>query len=122
MSFLRSNLAHMAGGFALMGGWAAFAHADHSFSTQVRSGVTQGLLTAFITLGLKRMVEAVATRLSGLVGLIAPPILACAISVSLLFTMHSLVGTPKVWTTLALPSTVATIYAALYTFRLRQTA
>lgn len=121
MSLIRSNLAHMAGGFVLMGGWAVLAHANHPFSTQVQAGVTQGMLTALITLGLKRMVERVASQLTGVVGLIVPPLLACAISVGLLYTIHTRVGTPEVWTTLALPSTVATLYAALYTIRLRQT-
>ncbi|WP_317055783.1 MULTISPECIES: hypothetical protein [Roseovarius] len=121
MSLLRSNFAHMAGGFALMGGWAALAHASYPFATQVKAGLTQGTLTAIITLGLKQVVEALSTRLPGLAGLILPPLVACAVSVSLLYTIHTLVGTPEVWTTLALPSTVATIYAALYTIRLRQT-
>lgn len=121
MSLLRSNFAHMAGGFALMGGWAALAHASYPFATQVKAGLTQGALTAVITLGLKKLVETLSARLPGLAGTVVPPMVACAISVSVLYTIHSLVGTPEVWTTLALPSTVATIYAALYTIRLRQT-
>lgn len=122
MNIVRSNLAHMAGGFTLMGTWAAIVHAQYPFSTQVKAGLTQGLLTAMITLVLKRMVEVVEARFSGPMGLIAPPLLACVISVSLLHTIHSFVGTPEVWTTLALPSTVATLYAALYTLRLRRSS
>ena len=120
MSFLRSNVTHMAGGFALMGGWAALAHASYPFATQVKAGLTQGMLTAVITLGLKKLVERLSSRLPGLAGMIVPPMAACAVSVTLLYTIHSLVGTPEIWTTLALPSTVATIYATLYTIRLRQ--
>ncbi len=119
MSFLRSNVAHMAGGFALMGGWAALAHGEYPFATQVKAGLTQGTLTAVITLGLKRLVEGVVTRFSGNASLFLAPAIACIVSVSLLFTIHSAVGTPEVWATLALPSTVATLYAALYAARLR---
>lgn len=119
MSLLRSNLAHMASGFALMGGWAALAHASYPFATQIKAGLIQGALTALITLGLKRLVETLSAQLSGRLGFVLPPLAACAVSVSLLYTIHTVVGTPEVWTTLALPSTVATIYAALYTIRLR---
>ncbi len=116
---LRSNLAHMAGGFALMGSWAVWANSAHAMPAPLWAGLTQGTLTAIITLGLKRLVEALVNRLPGPSGLVVPPLAACAVSVTLLFVIHSLVGTPEVLTTLALPSTVATIYAALYTLRLR---
>ena len=41
-----------------------------------------------------------------------------AISFALLYIIHSLAGTPEVLATLAVPVTVATLYAALYTYRL----
>lgn len=121
MSVLRSNAAHMAGGFLLMGGWAMFANRDHPMPAPVVAGFTQGAVTALITLGLKRVVESLALRLRGWLGMILPPILACAFSVTLLFTLHSAARTPEVWATLALPSCVATLYAALYTYRIRNT-
>lgn len=119
MSLLRSNAAHMAGGFALMGSWAFFANAAHPMPTPLISGLVQGALSASITLLLKSVIERLLPRLSGTNGLILPPLLCGAISVALLTAIHMAVGTPEILMTLALPVTVATGYAALYNFRLR---
>ncbi|WP_428512774.1 hypothetical protein [Roseovarius sp.] len=119
MSLLRSNLAHMAGGFVLMGGWAVFANAAHPMPAPLVSGIVQGVLSATITLALKAMIEHLLPRISGLPGLILPPLACAAISVTLLSLVHRAVGTPEIAATLALPVTVATSYAALYNYRLR---
>lgn len=121
MSLLRSNLLHMAGGFVLMGSWAAFANAAHPMPRPLISGLVQGALSASITLFLKSVIERLLPRLSGTLGLIMPPLICGAISVALLTTIHGLVGTPEILATLALPVTVATSYAALYNYRLRHT-
>ena len=116
-----SNLTHMAGGFLLMGSWATFANWGHALPAPLVAGLTQGILTACITLGLKRLVEGLSARPPGHAGVVIPPLVACITSVTLLYTVHRLAGTPKVWATLAVPSTVASLYAALYTWRLRRT-
>ena len=51
-------------------------------------------------------------------GLVGPPLVCGAMSFLLLFTIHSLAGTPEVLATLAVPTTVATLYACAYTYRL----
>lgn len=121
MSLLRSNLAHMAGGFFLMGSWALVANLSHPLPAPILAGITQGTMTALITVGLKRMTETMAQYFPGRNGLILSPLVACLISVVLLFTIHSAAQTPEVWATLALPSTIATLYTALYAYRLRKT-
>ncbi|MEM9343233.1 MAG: hypothetical protein AAGA87_09320 [Pseudomonadota bacterium] len=109
---------HVAAGFLLMGIWAAFANRAHAMPAPLIAGLVQGTLTAGITLGLKHMLEALNRRLPGLSGLLIPPLLAGLASVALLSTIHTLAATPEVLRTLAVPTTVATLYAAAYTWRL----
>lgn len=118
MSLAESSRAHMAGGFLLMGSWAAFANRAHPMPAPLLAFLVQGTLTALITLGLKRMLEALAARLPGRAALLVPPLAACLVSLALLATVHGLAGTPEVPTTLAVPTSVATLYAALYAWRL----
>lgn len=113
----RSSL-HMAAGFLAMGGWAVWANRGHAAPAPIVAGLVQGTMTALITLGLKRMLEALVARLSGPASLILPPLAACAASALILSTVHTLAGTPEVLRTLAVPTSVATLYAALYTYRL----
>ena len=108
---------HMAGGFAAMGGWAVFANAAHPMPGPLIAGLVQGTMTALITLGMKRMLEALIIRLPGVTGRVLPPLAAFALSVTVLSLIHTAAGTPEVLRTLAVPTTVATIYAAIYTQR-----
>lgn len=117
---LRSNLGHMASGFCLMGAWAAFANLLHPWPAPIWAAVTQGVMTAIITLGLKQMVERVSDAFPDWPGVALPPLLACALSVLLLSTVHRYMGTPEIWITLLVPVTVSTIYAAVYAFSLRR--
>ncbi|WP_201455390.1 hypothetical protein [Roseovarius atlanticus] len=119
MSLERSNLTHMAGGFVLMGGWAVWANSAYPMPAPVKAGLIQGALSACITLLLKTVIERLLPHLSGIPALILPPLACAVLSITLLSLAHLAAGTPKVITTLALPVTVATSYAALYNFRLR---
>jgi hypothetical protein len=116
MSLLRSNLAHGLAGLALMGSWAAFANRHHPWPAPLQAFLVQGALTAGITLLLKRAVEIILASQPGRPWL--APLAAAAISATLLTTVHTLAGTPAFWATIAVPFTVATGYAALYTWRL----
>jgi hypothetical protein len=113
-------LVHMGAGFLLMGGWAFLANLGHPMPAPLVAGLVQGTLTALITLGLKRMVEGIVARTSGWAAVLLPPLAACAVSVTLLATIHRLAGTPEVLRTLALPATVSTLYALLWALRLRE--
>lgn len=112
------TITHVAVGFLAMGGWAIFANRAHPMPAPLVAGLVQGCLTAAITLGLKRMLEALNARLPGVLSLLVPPIAACAASLVLLSMIHTIAGTPEVLRTLAVPTTVATLYAAAYTWRL----
>ena len=116
MSLVRSNFAHGLAGFVLMGSWAAFANRAHPWPAPLQAFVVQGLLTAGITLLLKRAVEAVVARQPRLPWL--APLAAAAISATLLSAVHTIAGTPAFWATIAVPFCVATSYAAMYTWRL----
>jgi hypothetical protein len=76
----------------------------------------QGALTAGITLLLKRTVETVVARQPARPWL--APLVAATISGSLLSITHLAAGTPAFWATIAVPFTVATGYATIYTWRL----
>jgi len=101
-----------------MGGWAAFANRFHPMPSPLQAGLIQAILSAAMTLLLKRSIEALAGRLSGLTALLAPPPIAALASAGLLTTVHAIGGTPEIARTIAVPLTVSTSYAALYTYAL----
>jgi hypothetical protein len=114
MSVIRSNLAHGAAGLLLMGSWAAFANRAHPWPAPALAFAVQGALTTVITLTMKRVIEAVLRWQPGRPWL--APLSAAAISASLLSSFHTLAGTPAFWATIAVPFSVATGYAGLYTW------
>lgn len=115
---MRSSIVHVGFAFLAMGSWAAFANRGHPMPAPLLAGLIQGTLSAGITLLLKRGIEALARRFSGLIALLAPPAIAGLISASLLTAIHAIGGTPEIARTIAVPLTVATSYAALYNLSL----
>lgn len=115
MGLLQSKIVHGVGGFLLMGGWAMLANRGHAMPAPILAGVVQGLLTATITLFLKRVIEGIFERTRGALRLILPPLSALLISAVLLIGMHTVAGTPELLMTIAVPLTVSTLYAFLYT-------
>ena len=120
MSLLQSKLVHGAGGFLLMGGWAIFANRAHAMPAPVIAGLVQGLLTATITLFLKKIIEGIFHRTTGWLRLALPPLAAFLVSVVLLTVIHTVAGTPALLATISVPVTVSTIYAFLYTTTLNR--
>jgi hypothetical protein len=118
----RSSATHLAVAFLAMGSWAVFANRAHPMPAPVLAGFVQGTISATITLCLKRSVEFLASRFQGIAALAAPPVIAAIISASLLTVIHTLAGTPEVAHTIAIPLTVSTIYAALYSLALWRAA
>ncbi len=115
---LRQGWLHLAGAFALMGGWALIANRAHPWADMLTAGLVQGSLSAIITLFLKRLIEALVAMLDGARALLLPPLACGAISVLLLSLIHSLAGTPELLATIAVPMIVSTTYATLYTVTL----
>lgn len=111
----RRSSVHVAVAFLAMGGWAVFANRTHPMPQPLVAGVVQGALSGAITFGLKRMLEALACRFTGLSALVLPPLIAVALSLAILVTIHTLAGTPEVLATIALPTSVTALYSTLYT-------
>jgi hypothetical protein len=115
---MRSSVVHIAFAFVAMGSWAAFANRAHPMPAPLQAGLIQGALSAVITLFLKRGIEGLSRRFTGLVALLAPPMIAGLVSASALTTIHMIGVTPEIGRTIVVPLTVATSYAALYNFSL----
>ena len=115
---MRSSIVHVGFAFLAMGSWAAFANRAHPMPAPLHAGLLQGAISATITLVLKRAIEDLASRFSGLAALLAPPVIAGLVSATLLTILHTLGGTPEIAKTIAVPLTVATSYAALYNYSL----
>lgn len=101
-----------------MGGWAIFANRTHEMPAPMIAGLVQGLLTATITLFLKRMIEGIFHRATGSLRLVLPPFAAFLISLVLLTVIHTIAGTPALLATISVPLTVSTLYAFIYTLAL----
>ena len=54
--------------------------------------------------------------------LIVPPVITAASILAILFTAHTLAGTPEVGATISFPFAVSTTYAILYNLRLWRAA
>lgn len=117
-SLARQSWTHVAVAFLAMGGWAVFANLAHPMPQALAAGVVQGALSGAITFVLKRMVEAVAARFSGGAALVLPPLIAVALSLAILVTIHTLAGTPEIAATIALPTSVTALYSTLYAIAL----
>jgi hypothetical protein len=116
----RSGALHAGFAFLAMGGWAVYANSGHAWPAPLVAGAVQGALSGAITLVLKQLVEALASRFSGWAALVAPPAAAGLSSAVLLTAIHSAGGTPEIARTVAVPLAVSTGYAALYAWTLRR--
>lgn len=100
-----------------MGGWAFIANLTHSWHAALLAGLVQGAITGTMTFFIKKAIETVASRTTGM---LPPTLAASAFSATVLTTIHTIAGTPAFWTTVIVPFSVATIYGATYTFTLRR--
>ena len=128
-----STAFHVAFGFALMGGWAMFANRHHTLPEILLAGLIQGAISGALTLILKKGLERMSAMFvrapasdegqsRGIAALIAPPIVTATLIFAILFTVHTLAGTPEVGATISFPFVVSTAYAILYNLRLWRAA
>ncbi|MDP3661215.1 hypothetical protein [Phenylobacterium sp.] len=110
----RATPTHVAFAFLAMGGWALFANRGHGQAAWT-AALGQGAMSGVITLLLKRALEAMAARLSGVIAYLAPPALSASLILVLLYAAHRAIGTPQIAATIAVPWSVSTLYAILYT-------
>ncbi len=113
-----NTLVHVAFAFIVLGGWAVFANRHHSLPEMLIAGAVQGTISATLTLGLKKFLEWFAARMKGWPALIAPPLITASTILAILWSAHTLAGTPEIAATIAVPFTVSTTYAILYNLRL----
>jgi len=118
----QSTFAHVAFAFLLMGGWAMFANRAHPLPTMLLAGLVQGTISGLLTLVLKKFLEWVSAKMSGVIALIAPPLITATCIFLILTTAHTWARTPEVWATIAFPFAVSTTYAILYNLRLWRAA
>lgn len=114
----QSSIFHCAGALLMMASWAYFANSAHPFPKPVYAAIVQGSLSALITLVLKTFIERLSQALSGITSLIIPPFAASLTSFTLLSTVHYMASTPEIWLTIAIPFSIATLYAISYNFAL----
>lgn len=113
-----NTVLHVAFAFVVMGGWAVFANRSHSAPEMLLAGLVQGAISGVLTLGLKKFLEWFSARLRGLPALIAPPLITAATILAILWSAHTIAGTPEIIATISFPFTVSTTYAVLYNLRL----
>ena len=111
---LKSSLVHVAFGFLLMGGWAFFANRAHGWQGAWLPAVAQGIVYGALTGALKKTLEALDGRLSGVLAYVVPPAVTAGSILLLLILVHSLIGTPELVATIAFPWSVSTLYAIIY--------
>ncbi len=110
----RASAIHVAVAFVAMGGWALYANRAHGQAALVPA-LAQGTLSGAITWLLKRVLEWLAGRLSGWRALALPPLITASVILAVLVSVHRLIGTPEIAATIAVPWSVSTLYAIVYT-------
>jgi fructose-specific phosphotransferase system IIC component len=109
----RASAVHVGVAFLAMGGWALYANRTHG-SAAFLPALVQGAISGAITFGLKRVLEAMARRLSGATAYVVPPLITASVILALLIGVHRLIGTPEIAATIAVPWSVSTLYAIIY--------
>lgn len=112
--FAGSTAAHVGFAFVAMGGWALFANSGHGLSAALAPAAAQGVMSGAITFGLKRALEAMSRRLRGPAAYALPPAITAAVILAVLVAIHRLIGTPEIARTIAVPWSVSTLYAIVY--------
>lgn len=110
----KSAVVHVTFAFLAMGGWALFANRAHGDAAWTPA-LVQGAISGFITLALKKVLEAMAGRFSGPLAYLVPPVITASVILGALIAIHSAIGTPEVASTIAVPWSVSTLYAFVYT-------
>ena len=109
-----SGLVHVGFAFIAMGGWALYANSGHGLAKAWLPALLQGAISGLITFGLKRILEHLSGRFVGIIAYALPPAMTASAVLVLLVGVHSLIGTPEIVRTIAVPWSVSTLYAILY--------
>ena len=107
-------MVHVGFAFIAMGGWALYANSGHGLALAWLPALLQGLISGLITLVLKRILERLSGRFVGVTAYVLPPAITASAVLVLLVGVHKLIGTPEIVRTIAVPWSVSTLYAILY--------
>lgn len=113
-TFAGSSATHVGFAFLAMGGWALYANSGHGLGQALVPALSQGVMSGLITLVLKRVLEAMAGRFPGVLAYAVPPAITASVVLAVLVLVHRLIGTPEILRTIAVPWSVSTLYAILY--------
>lgn len=100
--------------FIAMGGWALYANSGHGLAAAWLPALLQGVLSGLITLVLKRVLERLSGLFAGVMAYVLPPAMTASAVLVVLVVVHKLIGTPEIVRTIAVPWSVSTLYAILY--------
>ena len=115
-AILRSGLTHVIFAFIVMGAWGFYANSDHGTAAALRAGLVQGAASAVLTALLKPSLELMARRLKGSpLQRVLPWIVSTILIATTLTLFHLIAGTPNILATIAVPLSVSTTYAIVYT-------
>jgi hypothetical protein len=110
---VRATWTHVAFAFVAMGAWTLYANRAHG-AAALRPALVQGAISGAITLALKRALEAMSARLSPPLAYVLPPLITASTILALLLAVHLAIGTPEIAATIAVPWTVSSLYAVIY--------
>lgn len=117
----RFNLLSAGMAFALWGGWSYLVNRHAPGYSPIISALAQGAASFVITLLIVRCVSWTYAHMPhGVTRLLAPPVLTISATGSLLFLVHSLVGTLEIATTITLPLLVAFGFAVYTTVHIHR--
>ncbi len=111
----RSTVAGVAG-FAVYGGWAAYANLDHGSIIAMRSGLVQGSYSLVLTFLMSFATEELYKQLSVLWMTVA---VVCLILFSTAYGIHHLVGTPEILMSILPGFVIGSIYTWVYVWGLQ---
>ena len=109
-----SGLVHVGFAFIAMGGWALYANSGHGLAAAWLPALLQGGLSGLITLVLKRVLERLSGLFASVMAYVLPPAMTASAVLVVLVVVHKLIGTPEIVRTIAVPWSVSTLYAILY--------
>lgn len=105
--------------FGLWGSWALYANFEASTGQAILAGILQGTASAIVTLCMTLAINRLFHLFrQPLVALLLPPCIVVSVSSSLLYTLHSVGQTPRLWITIVPPSAVAFAFCLFLTARL----
>jgi hypothetical protein len=109
----RASATHVAVAFLAMGAWALFANRAHG-AAAFAPALVQWTISGAITYFLKRVLESFSSRLHAALAYVLPPLITASVILALLVGVHALIGTPEIASTIAVPWSVSTLYAIVY--------